>query len=313
VTDPGELPSGEVEILRAPDPRLVKELSLVLNSVGIRHRVVGNQHQQWILTSPEHARAALEELSNYHRENVGRSANEKRLEPYTGSATQALIWAVVLCLIHVLAQAHTFGLDWRRAGAMDGAALREGELWRPFTALCLHADVQHLVSNLFFGALFIVLLHQVLGPARTWLAVLLAGAAGNLVNALVVGPDLRSLGASTAVFAALGTLTAFQFSLKQESPRARARRWLPLVAGVLLLGWNGMGGVRHDPWTGIQRPPEDNTDIGAHVAGFLCGLLAGAIVWKLRERGTGERWTTLLLWLPPLLLVAAWTAALLYG
>ena len=148
--------------------------------------------------------------------------------------------------------------------------------------------------------------------ARTWIAVLFAGAAGNLVNALVVGADLRSLGASTAVFAALGALTAVQFTRKLESPRARAKRWLPLVAGVLLLGWNGMGGVRHDPWSGIQRPVDDNTDIGAHIAGFLCGLVAGAIAWRLRERGAQTGLGAALLYgLPPLVLAIAWAAALL--
>lgn len=304
-------PLDEVEILRAPDAGLIRELSLVLNSVGIRHRVVGNQHQQWILTSPENARAALEELSNYHRENLGRSRRDAVLRTYAGSSTQALLWTVVLSLAHVLAEARTFGIDWRRAGAVDGRAIREGELWRPFTALCLHADVEHLVSNLFFGALFIVLLHQVLGSTRTWIAVLFAGAAGNLVNALVAGPELRSLGASTAVFAALGALTAVQWSRKLASARARAKRWIPLVAGVLLLGWNGMGGIRHDPWSGIQRPLDDNTDIGAHVAGFLCGLLAGLLAWRLgggpERRGRAEGpWV----WAVPLVLGLAWVLAL---
>ena len=48
------------------------------------------------------------------------------------------------------------------AGMVDGAAIRAGEVWRPFTALTLHSDLLHLVSNLFFGALFVSLLFQML-------------------------------------------------------------------------------------------------------------------------------------------------------
>lgn len=301
----------DVEILRAPDAKLISELSLVLNSVGIDHRVVGNQHQQWIITRPEYARAALEELSNYHRENVGRSRREAKLQFYAGAGTQALIWTVVLTLVHVLAQARSFSIDWKRAGAVDGELIRAGELWRPFTALCLHADVEHLVSNLAFGALFVVLLHQVLGAGLLWTTVVLAGAAGNAVNAWIAGPDLRSLGASTAVFAALGALTAVQWSRKAASTKDLAKRWIPLIAGVLLLGWNGMGGVRHDPMTGIVRPPDDNTDIGAHIAGFVCGLAIGWAVWRLRLSGRIDaRWETRLLFVAPLLLGIAWGTAL---
>ncbi len=300
----------EVEILRTRDVGLVKELSLVLNSVGIRHRVVGNQHQQWILTHPAQAQAAIAELQNYHGENLGRGQKEERLVPKGGAVTQALLWATALSLVHVLAQAGSFGLDWKRAGAVNGEAIREGELWRAVTALTLHADAEHLISNLFFGALFLGLLHQVVGAARSWSVLVFAGAAGNLVNALVVGDDLRSLGASTAVFAALGALTAVQWSRKVETRSGRAKRWIPLIAGVLLLGWNGMGGVSHDPWIGIQRPPDDNTDIGAHVAGFLCGLVAGALLWRRREwLDASPLAQHLLAWAPPLTVITAWGLA----
>lgn len=305
---------NEIEILRAPDGNLVRELSLVLNSVGIPHRVVGNQHQQWILAPEEHAREALEELSNYHRENLRRRRKEEQLPTRTGWQTQALAWAVILCLFHLFAQAGAFGINWRQVGAVDGKLIREGELWRPITALFLHGDLQHIAGNLVFGALFIVLLHQVLGTAWTWGVVLVGATSGNLLNAWISGPELRSLGASTAVFAALGSLTAIQWSRKQATSAGRAKRWVPLVGGVLLLGWNGMGGAHYDPWSGMQRPADNNTDVGAHIAGFVTGALAGALLWRLREQGKlsarAERWAA---WLTPAIVLLAWAAALAFG
>jgi len=302
----------EVEILRAADAALVRELSLVLNSVGIPHRVVGNQHQQWIVTREDRARDALEELASYHRENLGRTRRSEKLFTHAGAASQALFWAALLAMVHVLVQARALGLDWKAAGRVDGQGIFSGELWRPFTALTLHADLTHLMSNLFFGALFVALLSQVLGTALTWNVVLFAGAAGNLLNAAVVGSELRSIGASTAVFAALGGLTAVQFARKMDSARESAKRWIPLIAGVLLLGWNGMGGTRHDPFTGIIRPVDDNTDIGAHVAGFVCGLLLGLLAWRIECSG---RFTTKtrdrLLYVPAIVLGASWVLALM--
>lgn len=302
---------NEVEILRAPDGALVRELALVLNSVGIPHRVVGNQHQQWILCPEEHARAALEELSNYHRENPNKRKKEVLLPPRAGALTNALLWAVLLAFFHVLATAGAFGISWPRAGAVDGSLIRQGELWRPFTALFLHGDLVHLVSNLAFGALFVVLLQQVLGATWSWTLVLFGGALGNLLNAFISGPELRSLGASTAVFAALGSLTAVQWSRKLLSGRDQAKRWIPLIAGVLLLGWNGMGRVSYSPFDGIQRPKDDNTDIGAHIAGFLCGLLLGWLLWKAQQKGLlSERMERWFAWITPLCVVLAWGIAL---
>lgn len=302
----------EVEILRSTDLALVRELSLVLKSTGVPHRVVGNQHQQWIVTPEPVARAALSQLTDYQRENLGRSARrEPRLVPHAGSWTQALVWCVALALVNVLAQAGALGVDWRRAGAMHGERLLAGEVWRPVTALTLHADIEHLVGNLAFGALFLVLLHQVLGWRLAWALTLAGGLLGNVLNALLTGPELRSLGASTAVFAALGSLTAVQFSRKAQTQGARARRWIPVVTGVLLLGWNGMGRTSHDPWLGVQRAADDDTDVGAHVAGFAAGAGLGLLAWRLRSTGRlGARGERVLGRLVPVVTLAAWVAAL---
>lgn len=311
VVQPVEHEAELVEIVRAPDGALIKELSLVLNSVGIPHQVLGNQHQRWIVVPGSRAGEALEELSSYHHENVGRRRRPERLVLHRGVVTHALLWAVVLAFVHLLAHDAALGIDWRAIGRVDGGAIRHGEVWRAITALSLHADLNHLVSNLFLGALFVALLAQVIGPASTWLVVLLAGGTGNLVNSLF-RPDLLSLGASTAVFSTLGALTAVQFRRKLRTAGAKATRWIPLIAGAVLLGWNGMGTTRMDPVEGIVRDAGDTTDIGAHVAGFLCGGFLGALAWSFEQRWTGAPFHRYLLpWLPPALFAACWGLALL--
>ncbi|MCB9916555.1 MAG: rhomboid family intramembrane serine protease [Planctomycetes bacterium] len=281
----------ETEILRAPDAALLRELSLVLRSVGIPHRVVGNQHQGWIVVPSDRAREALEELSNYHRENLGKRRREAPLKLYAGGLTHALLWCTLLAVMHLLTRARIFGVDWPERGLVDGARVAAGEVWRAATALTLHADLEHLVGNLALGGLFVALLVQVLGPTLTWSTLLATGTLANLLNVAVSGADHRSLGASTAVFAALGMLTAVQFSRKLVSARARMARYVPLIAGVIVFGWYGLGGAHLDETLKVQ-PVKDNTDVGAHLAGFLVGLAGGALAWRARARLTprAERW-----------------------
>ncbi len=300
----------ETEIVRAPDPNLIRELALVLYSVGIPHRVVGNQHSRWIVVPSELALPALEQLADYHRENVGKRRRVERFATYQGSLTHALLWCVLLSLMQVLAQSGALGFDWRARGMVDGARMPR-ELWRCVTALTLHSDLAHLFSNLAFGGVLIALLVQVLRPGLAWSAVILSGALGNLVNVWLSGAGHRSLGASTAVFAALGVLTAIQLSRKLRSTRARMTRWVPLIAGALLLAWNGMGGASLGPGLELQGPRQPNTDIGAHVSGFLCGLPLGASAWKIeRHRPLSAALEAGLLWLAPTLFLASWALAL---
>jgi membrane associated rhomboid family serine protease len=47
-------------------------------------------------------------------------------------------------------------------------------------------------------------------------------------------------------------------------PQRWARRWAPLIAGVILLGWTGSGGEGTD------------VDVVGHVGGFVVGVLLGA-------------------------------------
>jgi hypothetical protein len=157
---------------------------------------------------------------------------------------------VTILVMDLLQRHRAFGLDWWEAGMSRAGLIRDGEWWRTLTALSLHADPLHLVGNLVFGLVFGFLTGQLLGWGLAWSGMLLAGALGNALNALIHSPSHASIGASTAVFATLGILAAY--SWKQR--RHLVNRWLPFGGGVALLAFLGMGGGR--------------TDIFAHVTGF---------------------------------------------
>jgi rhomboid protease GluP len=103
-----------------------------------------------------------------------------------------------------------------------------------------------------------------LGPAASAWVTLAAGVLGNALTALAHRSGFISVGASTAVFGALGALAGAQIASHSApgagSQRGRARAWVSLAASAALLGLLGTG----------QR-----ADLLAHLFGMLCGLGLG--------------------------------------
>ncbi len=157
--------------------------------------------------------------------------------------------------------------------------LMEGhQWWRPFTSLFLHADVPHLVGNLFVGLGFTIFLARSFGAWKAWTLILICGALGNALNAWIQYPEsFFSLGASTAVFAALGLLSGSGIS---ENWHMRplgswSKIAAPLLAGIVLLGMLGSG---KDP----------QTDVLGHVCGFVVGLSTGAVVGHFEHKADAQ-------------------------
>ena len=171
--------------------------------------------------------------------------------------TSAVVYVIALLILNILQRDQLFSIDWLEAGVSHAAAVRDGEWWRVFTALGLHSDTAHLFSNLLFGAVFVFLAGELLGWGFALTGIVLGGALGNLINAWIQNPAHHSIGASTSVFATVGLLAAYTWSLKTR----RLKRWVPLGAGIAVLAFMGMGGER--------------TDIFAHVTGLGAGALFG--------------------------------------
>jgi membrane associated rhomboid family serine protease len=179
----------------------------------------------------------------------------------------------VLCLMGV-AYALSEGLV--RLDAFDVADLhvarvRSGQLWRAWTALTLHLDGAHLAANLGAGVWFGYLAARQIGVGSAWFLIVNGAAFANLFEGLSGPAEHRSVGASTAVFTALGLMAAYSWHERFQLPQRWARRWGPLVAGVILLGWTGSGGGSED------GSGAEGIDLVGHVAGFIVGVLLGAI------------------------------------
>jgi len=237
--------------------------ALVLAAAGIDCRLAARETTVTLQVARTEAARARRELNAYAFENRPRRSSPP-MRPLADGLDGVLVYFGVLLLLYGAPRRNTFSLDWWSAGVAQAGAIVSGEWWRTLTALGLHADLEHLASNLVFGGLLGLCLTQLLGPGLTWLAVLLAGGAGNLLNALLHPAAHAAIGASTAVFAALGILSALTWRHRAGIWQHGVRRWLPLGAGIMLLAFLGFGGER--------------TDIGAHLAGFATGVAAGTVL-----------------------------------
>lgn len=257
---------SEVEILRSASLATCEEYALVLRAVGITAEVVPVGREYALYVAAESAAEARRQMSAFIRENR-RPLPRPKPVLHERAWTGVVAYAAVVIVVAWLASVDAGGRSWFEAGRLQAGLVRGGEVWRTITALMLHLDVGHLLSNLGFGSLFGYFCGQLLGPGVAWAAILAGGAIGNLTNAVIQSTEHRAVGASTAVFAALGLLATRSLRLHMSAGQSWAYRWGPLIAGVALLGFTGTGGER--------------TDIIAHATGFLAGAALGLLAARI--------------------------------
>lgn len=232
------------------------------------HRLVVEEH---------HAAAALEELRRYEEENRGFRLPRVLPPAAPFAAAGTVLLGLVLVAFAVAQWRPAFGQDWLGCGAAQASAIRAGELQRTATALTLHADVPHLLSNLVFGALFSYLLFHSYGAGLGTLAMLLAGMLGNWINAWVQAPEHLSIGASTAVFGAVGLLGGSEARARHLLLEPEARRFAPIGGALLLMLYLGVGGGKVDEDEEYEFFMH-NVDVLAHLFGLLWGVVLGGLL-----------------------------------
>lgn len=271
--------------------------ALVLAAVRIPHQVIADAASCALLVPAEYSAQAMQELTEYDQENPPRARPQRPVAEYYDALPGLIAYVLVLCAVAVIADQSPWSKDWYTAGRIDGALIRAGEWWRTVTALTLHADLEHLAGNLVFGVLFGLFAGRLLGPGVAWLSILVAGAAGNGLNMLLLESVHRAIGASTAVFAALGLVAGFVWRSKLMAQDRWPYRLGPVVGGFALLMYTGTGG--------------ENTDIGAHLMGFLSGFGGGLLLSRWRDRLSAPRVQAACGGLAITLLLSAWATAIM--
>lgn len=276
-------PEERVIIVNTVRRRDVRDAQLVLASAGIPNQIV-QRAGRWRLSVPAaHGEAAMAEWEAFRADNPDAPENAAtRTRLFQGATAGVIAYAVVIVSIAAVSASPESREIWHSIGCMRAGDVMGGQVWRTITALTLHADAGHLLSNLAFGSVYGFLAGRIVGGGVAWATIVAAGGLGNGLNALMRDADYSSIGASTAVFAALGMMVAHAIRpafvdqtdasgepTRVEITKSRWRRWAPVIGGVVMLAMTGVEGER--------------TDVGAHVLGFFAGGLLGYVAVRLPE------------------------------
>lgn len=252
--------------------RKIREWALVLQSSELWH-VVQYTPAGWVLlVRDEDYDTAATSIDRYEAENRDWPPRRPRERPRHPPSIVAGVAFAALALFFFLVTGPASGGGRLFQRGTSVADLVVGpEPWRAITALTLHADSAHVIGNVISGTVFASAVQRRLGPGGTALAVVASGAIGNLANALwhkSLGHHHASIGASTAVFGAIGLLAATQLMLDRahDKDSGEKRHLLqlvaPLVGGLALLGALGAS---------------PRADLGAHAFGLLSGAVIGLV------------------------------------
>ena len=266
---------GLVAVRRSARRAQAEQYALVLTAMGIQSLIAPEGKFTVLYVALDDAARANAELAAYDSENRQRPPGRVWPRPPLPRVEVAMLYWTVLLFFFAAGRHEAFSFDWIGAGAVQSGLMLGGEWWRAVTALCLHQSGAHLLGNLVFGTVFLMLLSQVTGAGVAALAMITAGAAGNVLSALVRAPEYTSIGASTAIFAGIGMLAALRQARSQDHALSALRNWVPLAGGLALLAFLGLSG--------------ENTDVLAHVLGFGSGIAAGLMLARWDRDWTVDR------------------------
>src|SRR5262245_52343480 len=283
-------------ILRVtPDRRRADDWALALASAGIDSRIDPAANGCALLVRSADRDRADRVLTAFDVENPSRPALAVE-SPAQPMPNGALILAVLLCAFFVVTGPRDADRYWFERGSAVASRIAAGELWRTVTALTLHADFPHILTNAITLIVFGTSLCSLLGTGVAVWVMLLSGAIGNWLTAILRGAPSSAVGASTGIFGAIGALAAIQLMRRRRgAPISPWRAWAPLAAGLALLGFLGTS---------------PQADVLAHLFGFAVGAGLGLGAMRAESYRIGPGVQIALCLAAALLTTTCWALAL---
>ena len=156
-------------------------------------------------------------------------------------------------------------------GELDGfSVLVNGEYGRVIWSMFLHANTNHLFSNMIILFFLGSMIEKEIGHIRYAVLYFLSGIGGGLLSLLfkaMTNSMVASVGASGAVFGLDGVLLAMVLLWNERLPNVTPVRVVLMIVLSLYSGFSG-----------------GNVDNAAHVGGLLVGFLGGCVVCIFQRR-----------------------------
>ena len=139
--------------------------------------------------------------------------------------------------------------------------VKSGQIYRLLTCMFLHADIMHLVFNMY--ALYVVgpQVERYYGKGRFALIYFVSGLLGSLFSCVFSSEEVFSLGASGAIFGLFGSIAYFTYYYRATLQGFLRSQILPVILINLVLGFIIPG-----------------IDISAHIGGLIGGILVSMFI-----------------------------------
>jgi len=147
-------------------------------------------------------------------------------------------------------------------GVMFPPAVADGEYYRLFTAMFLHASLIHLAFNGWALWIFGTFVEREFGPVRWLVIYLVGGLLGSAASYAFGSVEQASLGASGAIVALFGAFIAYNLKRRDTAiSRAYLQQAIFILVINLVIGFGAGGAI----------------DWRAHLGGLVGGFLLGGI------------------------------------
>lgn len=254
-----------------PNLALAQEWSVVLAASGLTFRMEETDSGWALIVPTPNAVSAATALRAYDDENRDAASTAAELPRYAETWIGSVVAALLVSFFAITGPWQP-GVVWFERGSASAARIVGGEWWRTVTALTLHQDFVHVLGNAVACLFLVTTVGRSLGPGIACWLVLLAGAGGNALTALIHTANHVAVGASTASFGAIGILAGLQFVRRRRARALGGKAWLAIAAGLALLGLMGTGPA---------------SDLLAHLFGLLAGGALGAVAALTLQRVPG--------------------------
>ncbi|KPN95774.1 rhomboid family intramembrane serine protease [Lysinibacillus sp. ZYM-1] len=185
-----------------------------------------------------------------------RTENFKQYTKYYPIVSTLIAINLILYVLSLLPGVGT--LLWNY-GIQANFLIQNGEWWRVFSAMFLHAGFMHMFFNMFSLYLFGPELEKIAGKARFITIYLVSGIVGNMATYIFYNSNYTSLGASGAIFGIFGAFGALVYYTRRTMPMLR-KLILPIIVISVIM-------------TFLQPNVNVNAHLGGLVTGFILGLI----------------------------------------
>lgn len=254
-------------ILSTIDPHWMRQCDAALLAEGIPSRwLTGGESRVSTLEVPRGVQdRAVAALSEQFGEELRFPQAEDPPGPWVPLLLQppfalALGMALLLLTFFWVSGSAVAHSSWFATGALIRDQVLAGQWWRLVTAACLHADLEHAMSNAGFFVVLGWAAGERLGFGLSLWLWLLSAVLGFVASLLFSPETWVTVGASGGLFGLLGAAGGHGFKSHRGASFGVGGRLRTLAAAVLLLAFTAFS-------------PHANT--AAHLGGFVAGVGGG--------------------------------------